>query len=367
MKVLFDHKIFSTQKYGGASKYFSELLRHLPREVWESTTRIADNEYIKSPALFNYCDFLPSTPFKGKAFLMYWLNRPYTYWKLSQGAYDIFHQTDFDTYYLNAIKRKKMVMTFHDMNYTKYRQLYTNTLANNIDNREAFQKQSVARADVIVAVSQYTKNDLVNLWQVNPDKIVVIHHGVDKVIPTDLNKDRVIGHPYLLFVGERYGFKNFDRFLKAYAIVKKHFPDLRLICTGRTFSEEEEQRIRKLRLQGMVIQIGADEWTMARLYRDAEMFVYPSYSEGFGMPILEAMVYGCPVVLSDASCFPEVAGAAGIYFDPYQEEDMADKIERVLVDETFRKEKIILGHRQLEHFSWEKTAREHFEVYQSLM
>ena len=367
MKILYDHKIFSTQKFGGVSKYFCELLKNIPREYWDTTTFIANNEYIKSSKLFNYYDFLPNLPFKGKALLMNLLNRPYTYGKLMAGNYDIFHQTDFDTYYFKAIKGKKMVMTFHDMNYSKFRNLYTNTLTNNIDKRELLQKKSIERADRVIAVSQNTKNDLMNIWNVNPEKIVVIHHGVDNNKRTDLDMGRVIENPYILYVGERYGFKNFDRFIKAFSIVAQNNVDLKLICTGRNFSDEEKNVIQNLRLTNKTIQICADEYTMAKLYRDAEMFVYPSYSEGFGMPILEAMVYDCPVAVSNASCLPEVAGDAAVYFDPYQIDDMAEQMEALLTSTALRKEKITLGIKRLKHFSWEKTAQEHIAVYQSLL
>jgi len=367
MKVLFDHKLFSTQTYGGASRYMHELMKNLPRNVWETTTLLANNEYIKSPRLFNYCDFFPNRPFKGKALFMYWLNRPYTYMMLRKGDYDIFHQTDFDTYYFNAIKGKKMVMTFHDMNYSKYRHLFVNTLTNNIDDRERFQKESVERADRIVAVSQHTKEDLVNRWDVDSNKVVVIHHGVDKVRKTDLDVARIVDAPFLLFVGERYGFKNFERFLHAFSLVSRKYSDLKLVCTGRKFSEADSALIRQENLMNKVIQLSADEKSLARLYRDAEMFVFPSFSEGFGMPILEAMVYDCPVVLSNASCFPEVAGQAGVYFDPYRTEDIAEKIERVLVDSTLRSNLVALGHERLNAFSWEKNASEHMSVYQSLL
>ena len=184
-------------------------------------------------------------------------------------------------------------MTFHDMNYSKYRHLYVNTLTNNIDDRERCQKMSVERADKIVAVSQQTKDDLVNYWQVDSDKVVVIHHGVDKTRKKDLDPARFMANPFLLFVGERYGFKNFERFLKAFMLVSNKYPDLRLVCTGRKFTETDLALIQLENATDKVIQQSADEDTLARLYRDAEMFVFPSFSEGFGMPIREAMVYGC--------------------------------------------------------------------------
>ena len=367
MKIMYDHQIFSMQIYGGVSKYFCELLKRMPSSDWETTTIISNNEYIRNQRLFKYCNFMPDHYFKGKATLMEYLNRPYSLYKLKYGDYDVLHQTDFASYYFPQIKGRRMVTTFHDMNYTKYKEMYKNTATNNVNDREMLQKKSVKRADKVIAVSHNTKNDLVNEWNIDPEKIVVIHHGVDKNKIRNLDETRISTNPYVLFVGERYGFKNFYRFIKAFAIFSEKNPDLRLVCTGRAFSEDEKSEMKNLNVFEKIIQVSASERTMAKLYRDAEMFVYPSYSEGFGMPILEAMVYDCPVVVSDASCLPEAAGDAGIYFDPFQIEDIADKMETLLNSADLRKEKVALGMKQLDKFSWEKSAQEHIAVYQSLI
>lgn len=367
MKILYDNQIFSMQIYGGASKYYYELLKRIPISNWGTTTIISNNEYIRDQGLFDYWDVMPNFYFKGKAILMDYLNKPYSFFKLKYTNYDVFHQTYFSTYYFKAIKGKKMVTTFHDMNFTKYKELYKNTVTNNIKEKESLQKKSVERADKVIAVSHHTKKDLVNIWNINPEKIVVIHHGVDKNKIVDLDNSRIVSNPYILYVGERYGFKNFSRFIKAFAIVSEKNPDLMLICTGRAFSNDEKDELNKLKLTDKTVQIYANERTMARLYRDAEMLAYPSFSEGFGMPVLEAMVYGCPLVVSNASCIPEVAGEAAVYFDPFQVEEIVDKIETLLSSASLRKEMISLGTKQLEQFSWEKTAQEHIAVYQSLI
>lgn len=367
MKILYDNKIFSLQVYGGASKYYYELLKRIPASDWDTTTLLSNNEYIRNRNLFHYLDFMPNQNFKGKAALMDYLNRPYTLYRLKYGTYDVFHQTYFSSYYFNAIKGKKMVTTFHDMNYSKYKECYTNTLTNNVHEKELLQKNSLERADKIIAISHHTKKDLVDLWNINPEKIVVIHHGVDKNKISNLNTSRIISEPYILYVGERYGFKNFARFIQAFALVNKKFPDLKLICTGRAFSDVEKKQIETLHIMDKIVQIYANEQTMAQLYRDAQMFVYPTYSEGFGMPMLEAMVYDCPVVVSNASCLPEVAGDACLYFDPFQVEDIALKMEQLLTSPTLRQEIVAKGAVQLEKFSWDKSAKEHMDVYQSLI
>jgi len=367
MKILYDNQIFSKQIYGGVSKYFCEMLKRMPSTDWDTTTIISNNEYLRNLKLFRYCNFMPDHYFKGKASLMDFLNRPYTMYKLKFGDFDVFHQTDFASYYFPVIKGRKMVTTFHDMNYTKCKDVYTNTVTNDVNEREILQKKSLQRADKIISVSHNTKKDLIEYWNIEPEKIVVIHHGVDKNKIENLEATRIIAEPYLLFVGERYGFKNFTRFIQAFSIISKKYPDLKLVCTGRAFSNEEINEMKCLKVLDKAIQISANEVTMARLYRDAEMFVYPSFSEGFGMPVLEAMVYDCPVVVSNLSSIPEVAGDAGIYFDPYQVDDIAEKIESLLVSPSLSKEKVALGIKQLENFSWEKSAQKHLAVYQSLM
>jgi len=365
MKVLFDDKIFSTQKYGGVSKYFCEMIKRLPKGIWETSALFTNNEYVRNSHLFPYISLFPKSTYRGQSRIPEILNMPITQIKLEMGNFDIFHQTDFASYNPKYLKNKKMVITFHDMNYVKYRELYNNIEFTN--RRESLQKECLKRADQIIAISHTTKKDLIDLWNIAADKITVIHHGVNKNSVSNLNPNRIIQEPYILFVGERYGFKNFSRLLKAFAILEKSYPELRLMCTSVPLSNTEQTEIQELRLSQKVIHISADEPTMARLYRDAELFVYPSFSEGFGMPILESMVYDCPVVLSRASCFPEIAGNSAQYFDPFDEEDIAFRIDQVLSSESAKNELISQGRSKLNEFSWEKSAGEHLSVYQSLV
>lgn len=367
MKILFDHQIFSIQLFGGASKYFSELFERLPVDVWNTTTCISNNVYIRNKQLFKYWDPMPDHYFKGKARIMDQLNRFYSINKLKQGEYDIFHQTHFGDWCHKAIGKKKMVVTFHDMNHSRFIDLYRHNGINDPDSFIKLQKQSVDRADKIIAVSNNTKNDLVNLWNINSDKITVIHHGIDKKPMTGLNPEREISSPYILFVGERFKYKNFEGLSQAFGKICKEYPDLKLVCTGKKLNNEELNMLRINNIDDKTIQISANEQIMARLYRDAELFVYPSFYEGFGMPILEAMKLGCPVALSDSSCFPEVAGNAGLFFNPFIVDDIVEKIKLLLNDSVLRKEKIKLGFERITHFSWEKTASEHMKVYQELI
>jgi glycosyltransferase involved in cell wall biosynthesis len=369
MKILFDHQVFSLQDYGGASKYFVEVLKRMPKECWRISIHFSNNFYLKQQALARYVDFLPDKKFPGKNVLMDYMNRPETLMNIvnKREPYDIFHQTYYSSYYFPYLKNKKVVTTFHDMNYTKYQSLYKKTLLRDVRRDEELQKISVKRADHIIAVSQFTKDDLVERWNIHPDKITVVHHGVDKDRIDFAGMDRICPNPYLLYVGERGLFKNFSNVLKAFELLSIQHPELRLICTGMPFSPEELNDFRHRHMEGKILHVRADEYTLARLYHDAEVFVYASYSEGFGMPLLEAMVYDCPVAVSNASCLPEVAGEAGVYFDPFQYDDMAEKIGQLLASAELRSKFVQLGQKRLEQFSWEKSANEHMAVYQSLL
>lgn len=366
MKVLFDHQIFSIQKYGGASRYFCELLRNLPQGTWGTSARYSVNEYVKHYNLFPTKDLIPGVDFWRKPFFRNNLNKPLSLKKILEGNYDVFHQTHFETYCLKALGNKKMVTTFHDMNHVKYADLYTYNLVKGRHWMEGVQKKSVERADQIIAISQSTKNDLIDYFGTDERKITVIHHGVSKS-KLPLSTERLIAQDYILFVGERDGFKNFKRFIEAFSMLTSNYKGMHLVCTGRSFTVEEFELFRALGIKDKVHQLSASEVEMAKLYRDAAMLVFPSLSEGFGMPILEAMVYDCPVVLSQSSSFPEIAGDAGLYFDPLEKEDMSNKMIQLLDSSEVRNKLISAGQLRLDSFSWEKCAKEHFEVYQSLV
>jgi glycosyltransferase involved in cell wall biosynthesis len=140
-----------------------------------------------------------------------------------------------------------------------------------------------------------------------------------------------------------------------------------LVCTGKSFTRNELQYIKELKLEKNIIYISATEEQMVRLYRDAELFVYPSYYEGFGLPLLEAMVCDCPIICSNTSCFPEIAQDAACYFDPYSQDEMYMAIMEVLTHASLRDQLILKGKERVRFFSWAKTAQEHLDVYKSLM
>lgn len=356
MKVLFDHQLFSWQKYGGASKYFAELMANLPREVWECTAVFSNNAYLEELNLFPYHHFMPKHLFKGQGKLMHIMNIPYSSYRLWKKDYDVYHQMHFDPYGLKFIGDKPLVTTFHDINFSTY---------NPKPHEVKRQKVSLSRADKVIAVSQNTKKDVIESFNLPEEKVEVVYHGIDlKPIP---DSSALYNFPYILFVGTRRNHKNFDRLLLAYQKYVKTFPEVKLVCTWKGFAPDELERINQLGLADQIIHHSATEEEMRILYRDALFYIFPSIYEGFGMPILEAMSLKCPVVLANASCFPEIAQDAGVYFDPLDIDSMTEAMTQITGDEDLRNKMIDLGGKRVREFSWKKCADEHLKVYKSLI
>lgn len=359
MKILFDHQIFSSQVHGGVSKYFAEILNIMPRNTWELSAWLSNNEYALNYRLFKQFPFLPNTNFRGKGRIMAELGKPYSLKRIKNGDFDVFHQTNFDDYCFSALGNRPMVTTYHDVNFL--------TEKNYNERMKKLQTKSLIRADKVIAISQNTKNDMLQFFNINPEKIEVIHHGISADFVADSKMPRLVNEPYILFVGMRHAFKNFENFIKAFARIADKYEDIKVVCTREPFTVKEWELFKSLRIENRVKNIRASEKTLATLYRDALFFVFPSTYEGFGMPILEAMINKCPVVCANTSCFPEIAQNAAIYFDPYDIDSIASAMDILLNDSELRKNYCLLGLEHAKRFSWKETASKHIEVYKSLL
>lgn len=151
--------------------------------------------------------------------------------------------------------------------------------------------------------------------------------------------------------------------LEAFSLLAQKDSKLYLICTGNKFSQGEEDKLSKLHIKNKTLQINASDKELSELYTRASLFVFPSLYEGFGIPILEAYACHCPIAISNTSCFPEIAGDAAIYFDPYSVKDIANTIEAIIYNPQKANELIQKGIKRLELYSWEKTVVETEETY----
>jgi glycosyltransferase involved in cell wall biosynthesis len=360
-KILFDNQMFTFQRFGGVTRYFADLMYNLPADEFTADIpmRYCENHYVVETYGHRYekITFPRNYRFRRQVYIL--VNK-HIAWKAAKfDDYDIFHPTYFDPYFLKPVKRrgKSIVLTVHDMTFERYPQdvlIYDRTIPH--------KKRLIAEADHIIAVSENTKRDIVALLGTDPSKISVVHHGYRPIAePSPQMFDR-----YVLYVGERKGYKNFLPWLSAIRPIFNLDPNLRIVCTGSPFSASEIKLFNKWSISDRLVHIAANDAQMASLYRYALCFVFPSHYEGFGIPILEAFSNGCPVCLSNASSFPEVAGDAAMFFNPHDAQSMQDTLKEVLVSSALRKELSAKGIERSKEFSIERMVEQTCDVYRKL-
>jgi glycosyltransferase involved in cell wall biosynthesis len=222
------------------------------------------------------------------------------------------------------------------------------------------------RADHVICVSESTKKDLTSFYAVDPRKLSVIYHGCS--FPVSVPPSDDVCAPFLLYVGLRGSYKNFTRLLEVYAGSASIKRDFKLICFGGPrFSALELHNMKILGVEGRVTRVVGDDKRLQNLYCSAACFIYPSLYEGFGMPVLEAMACGCPVACSSTSSLPEIGGSAAEYFEPSDCDSIRTAIERLVYSDTRRRYMAVQGKHRAAQFSWDRCARQTFQVYSSLM
>lgn len=358
MRIFYDHQIFTLQKFGGVSKYFVELIKRLPPNMWYTSTFISNNYYVANENLFKCHKFLSNISFRGKDRILSSLGNLYSIYELKKQSYDVFHQTDYNPYCIDILKKRNIpfVTTCHDLNFATVNKC--NYLMN-------WQKKSMINADAIIAISENTKKELIDLWNIDEKKIHVVYHGVNNIINDNYN--RIIEEPYILFVGTRFAFKNFINLLLAFEKLSHKYKDLKLVCVGSKFDKNEIKKIGELKLSNKVKQMSVSDIDLNNLYHFAEAFIYPSISEGFGLPLLEAMANNCPVICSNTSCFPEIAHDAAMYFSPFNIDSIYCAIENVLLSSSVKERLRKNGKERVSLFTWDKSVESHLKVYKSLI
>ncbi|OBK43404.1 glycosyltransferase family 1 protein [Mycobacterium sp. 1081908.1] len=364
MKVAFDHQIFAQQRYGGVSRYFFELASRLPSDTVSDVSIIAPlyiNSYLAvEPARATVRGrYVPYTS-KSIARVVDVVNRfavPVAWRGIDP---DIVHETYFATKPVG--KGRRRVVTVYDMIYELFADEFPDA-----EQVTAAKRAAVDRADHVICISETTRRDLVRLLGVDPARTSVVHLGYSMTTETGMTEaDGGKPRSTLLYVGHRRGYKNFTTVLRAYAS-SAVLRDFELIAFGGNPPlPEEEEELARLGIAGRVRFESGSDGELAARYREAAAFVYPSRYEGFGIPPLEAMSHGCPVVCSNAGSIPEVVGDAGLYFEPDDVEQLRATLERVATTEGLQTELRTRGYARLTAFSWEKCATETARIYRSL-
>ena len=367
VKVVVDGVIYGIQKRGGISRYFTEILGRIGREHEDVEVILhlpqGCNAMVPNGRGIRKINDLNLRP--GRVF-----NRPCRWLsKMRAGTArpDIFHSTYYTAPYW---PRLKSVVTVHDFIHEKFTSLLGDGAL--IERK----RRVLEKADVVVAVSRCTKDDVLRYTKVDAARIAVIYHGVNdtfasgRVTPETRQSFREkhnLAEPYWLYVGRRGSYKNFGSLLRAFVRVG---PDTggRLLAVGGSERLEIWQvdlLVRNRLEQRVRVLSDIDDEEMRLAYSCAAGFVFPSLDEGFGIPLLEAMACGTPVIASDIPVFREVARDAAVYFDPHDDEALAETMMRVL-DESTRRDLVEAGRRRVRDFSWNEAARRLVDVYRSL-
>jgi glycosyltransferase involved in cell wall biosynthesis len=378
--IVYDYQVFAFQKYGGISRYFYEISSRIAQISDRNVRIIAPlyvNEYfressqsnklmqglkINKPEEISSRSIQKSIPKVVNPRDI--INQQISNILISIYNPDIIHETYFTTKNIGN-KRHKRVITVYDMIHEKF--------ASSKDPTGNFAKtkaMAIDRADHVICISENTRKDLIEILGVDEAKVSTIYlaYTQNPNIDRDIEQIPQIEKPYLLYVGERDGYKNFISLLRVYNNSEKLKQDFQLVCFGAgKFSGEEIQTIQEFQLEGKVLQLSGSDDILAQLYRQAAVFIYPSLYEGFGIPPLEAMSCGCPVVCSNVSSIPEIVGDAGEYFDPYDLDSMSYAIEKVVYSEITASNLKRLGYERVKLFSWDLCAEQTNEVYQSLL
>ena len=364
MKIVYDHQTFAMQRYGGISRYFYETIKDL---LGSDSLDISAfmGYFINEYGLEDFKDDF--THFWGKKYkprfktklLFLKLNEYLLPRFINKYDFDLYHQTYYN--YLCPSFKGKRVMTVLDMTHEFFPDSFSP-----LDKTSEWKKQSIPKADGLVCISESTRRDLIRVFNVPEEKTRVIHLG--NSIDPNVKGERIIKNDYILFVGDRKGYKNFTLLANAFVALPDINNSFKLVCYGGgPPSAKEQEFIKTNALEGKIIFDGGDDKRLANFYKYASVFVYPSKYEGFGIPPLEAMTIGCPVIASNISSIPEVVGKAGLYIDPDSLEDMKDKLLLILSGEKTRLDFIHMGLEQQRKFSWKRCAEEHIKFYKELL
>ncbi|HTW97034.1 MAG TPA: glycosyltransferase family 1 protein [Candidatus Methylomirabilis sp.] len=287
----------------------------------------------------------------------------------------------------------KFVVTIHDLILTKFPTRRATTLSPwfyRLKNL-AYQiviSRAVKRAKKVLAVSEFTKNDVVKNFKIKPEKVIVTYEGVanlargkDSLFVGKIDDRKTllsynIMENFILYVGNAYPHKNLESLLEVFAQLRQKRPDLRLVLVGREdyFYRRLKEIAARLNLwdenipESPVVFTGyVPDAELDVLYRRALLYVFPSLYEGFGLPALEAMAKGCPVTSSDRASLPEILGEAALYFNPTDPADIFLKMDKLAGDQNLREVLIKKGHQQVKKYNWWECARQTWEAYREVI
>jgi glycosyltransferase involved in cell wall biosynthesis len=383
MKVVFDGTPFLLEKTG-IGHYTENLAAHILRSRPQLELRLFALSLRAGHRLKRTSPPLEGVEVKGYNLPANFLY--YTWWKRTDsfpaesllGDFDIFHATN---YQAPALRGARLVSTVHDINFVRFPEMQSKGIRRFISSLPAL----LRRSRMVLADSHFTAGELADVYEIPPEKVKVVYPGLDPVFleePPEVETDMALRAyglepPYLAYIGNLHPRKNLVTLLEAFSLLRERGLEHRLAVIGggglgRLNNTEYRKlmfRVEDLGLQEEVIFTGyvPDERLKSLLVR-ADMLVFPSIYEGFGLPPLEAMACGVPVITSARASLPEVVGEAAILLDdPLEPEEIAARVEALISDPALRLSLVEKGRQRARAFTWEKAAADVLEVYDQIM
>ena len=359
MKFIFSYHIFYLQKYGGISSYFVNLAteflkdqkdlhiscklhKNLNLQNLDNLDKIVDGNRINYPYFFNNLI--------GKVNNFFFLK------KIKETKPLIIHHTYFNNDF-SINKNVYKIINCWDLTHEKF---------NNNSKVSNLKKSNFIEADKILCPSFTVKKDLLNYYNLDENKVEVTYFSSD--FKTEKLKKKTLQN-YILYVGSRSGYKNFEKFIEAYSLSEKLKKDFKLIIFGG-----ENPKLNGLNIlkkynikKNQFSFINGTNNDLKHYYKNVRLFVYPSRYEGFGIPLVESMRMGCPIITSSGGALKEIGGDGLTYFDPDNTDEIKFNLESIIYDETKLENLINYGFERCENYSWKKCAKETYDVYKSLL
>jgi glycosyltransferase involved in cell wall biosynthesis len=230
-------------------------------------------------------------------------------------------------------------------------------------------KEVAKKSKYIITATNYVKDDLVDYAGISPSKIFVTNESADFIEDQPKPVAKLTGKQFIMYVGNATPHKNLDRLVEAFKLIQESNPSLYLALGGKTTSNYKAlaEKVAMKNIQNVVFTDFVSEGQLRWMYENCVAYVFPSLSEGFGLPGLEAMIHGAPVISSNATCLPEVYGDAAYYFYPYHTKEIANAIEEIVKNQKLREELVAKGKDQVKKYSWQKMAEQTIEVYKKVL
>ncbi len=372
MKIGIDARFFGPIGKG-LGRYAQKLIENLEKVDQE-------NDYVIFLRKENFADYVPKSPNFKKVLADY---RWYGFGEqlffpilLYRQRLDVMHFPHFN---VPLLYRKKIIVTIHDLILLHFPTLRGTTLSPLWYKIKFLAYKltigsALRRARKIIAVSQSTKKDILKNYSISPEKIDVTHEAVDPLCyfsleSTDkvLERYGIIG-PYLLYVGNAYPHKNLEKLIEVFARLRKNKSEMNLVLVGKEdfFYRRLKELVEKNEIKGVIFPGFISDEDLSSVYRRCEAYVFPSLYEGFGLPPLEAMLLGVPVLSSDHFCMKEVLGESALFCDAKNNESLLKGLERIIDDQALRKNLIEKGYLQSLLYSWQQMAGQTQKNYQEI-